>query len=369
MSLPSRFGLIALVSTPVWGVWNAGCSEQESNADGGTSSAVRFEPNAGWAPDQVYPAPEHHPRGLRDVRGIIHAHSVYSSDTCELHPREDNFGPINEECLADFRYGFCETQHDFVMLTDHTNSFSHTEFPDVLLHQPSLGDTLIERDGSAVANWAACENGRKALILAGSESTNMPVGLERHAGVTPAERNGNYGGTSDAAIDALKDAGAVVLVAHTETLTTEELVERPIDGFEMYNFHANLLVSVDIIFEMVKQKEEQELLPHPNLVVVPLITQDPKYTERWGSVLARGVQRVTTMGTDCHQNVFTLKLLDGERLAGYRRMMFWLSNHLLVRPDQDGAWDDRSLKEALRAGRLYGAFEVFGYPEGFDFFA
>ena len=48
-------------------------------------------------------------------------------------------------------------------------------------------------------------------------------------------------------------------------------------------------------------------------------------------------------------------------------MLVWMSNHLLVTPDPDGRWDDRHLKDALRAARLYGAFEVFGYPEGFDF--
>ncbi|MBI3179493.1 MAG: hypothetical protein HYZ27_07505, partial [Deltaproteobacteria bacterium] len=34
-----------------------------------------------------------------------------------------------------------------------------------------------------------------------------------------------------------------------------------------------------------------------------------------------------------------------------------------------GAWDDRQLKDALRRGQVYGAFEVFGYPEGFDSYA
>src|SRR5207248_2980616 len=58
---------------------------------------------------------------------------------------------------------------------------------------------------------------------------------------------------------------------------------------------------------------------------------------------------------------------DGERLDSYRRLMIWFSNHLLVRPDADGTWDDRHLKEALQHGRLYGAFEVFGYPVGFDY--
>ena len=50
-------------------------------------------------------------------------------------------------------------------------------------------------------------------------------------------------------------------------------------------------------------------------------------------------------------------------------MMLGFSNHLLVRPKADGSWDDRDLKDALRAGRLYGAFDSFGTPAGFDFTA
>src|SRR5262249_41443003 len=80
-------------------------------------------------------------------------------------------------------------------------------------------------------------------------------------------------------------------------------------------------------------------------------------------------KRVTTMATDCHRNTFPTLMQDGERIDSYRRLMVWFSNHLLVHPQADGSWDDRDLKDALRAGRLYGAFEVMGYPEGFDYHA
>jgi hypothetical protein len=60
-------------------------------------------------------------------------------------------------------------------------------------------------------------------------------------------------------------------------------------------------------------------------------------------------------------------LRDGERVDSYRRLMLFFSNHLLVEPERDGSWDGRHLKDALRAGRLYGAFEMLGYPVGFDF--
>jgi hypothetical protein len=75
------------------------------------------------------------------------------------------------------------------------------------------------------------------------------------------------------------------------------------------------------------------------------------------------------MGTDAHRNTLPLLLQDGERGDSFRRLMLWFSNHLLVEPKRDGSWDDRDLKDALRAGRLYGAFELMGYPVGFDFHA
>ena len=108
---------------------------------------------------------------------------------------------------------------------------------------------------------------------------------------------------------------------------------------------------------------------NPDLIFLPIFSEDPRYLERWGSVLARGGRRVTTMGTDCHRNSFPALLPDGERADSYRRMMIWFSNHLLVRPEAAGRWDDRHLKDALQSGRLYGAFEILGSPEGFDFYA
>ncbi|MCA9712177.1 MAG: hypothetical protein KDK70_40445, partial [Myxococcales bacterium] len=107
-------------------------------------------------------------------------------------------------------------------------------------------------------------------------------------------------------------------------------------------------------------------LPHSDLVLFPLWQEDPRYQQRWGSVLASGVRRVTTMGTDAHRNTFPQALPDGERVDSFRRMLLWFSNHLLIEPAPDGSWDDLAVKDALRAGRLYGVFEYMGYASGFD---
>lgn len=308
-------------------------------------------------------------RGLLDLRGVIHSHSVYSHDACDGKPR-DASGAMNAPCFEDVRYGICKTQHDFVMLSDHADLFAETEYPDVLLYRQDLGDKLIERGGGPVANWAGCATGGPTLVMAGTETGSMPVGLEHHLGDTPEERQAAYGAVTPEAIEAFKAAGAVSLMQHTEDWTVEELTDLPIDGFEMYNLHANMYSAAgEIMGLLAKLNSAPEKLPHPDLAFVPLVGEDSIYLSKWGSVLARGARRVTTMATDSHQNTAWQILPDGERIDSFRRLMQVFSNHLLVKPAADGTWDDTAVKQALRTGRLYGVFEHLGYAAGFDYYA
>lgn len=334
------------------------------------SQPMKMEPPvARWSPGLVFRT-ERGPtaRGFLDRKGLVHAHSIYSHDACDGQPKNDA-GVYDVDCLADFRRDLCKAQHDFVFLTDHGDSFIDNEFPDVLLYRPAEGDTLVTHGAGPTANRLACPNADPVLVMAGTETGGgMPVGLERHAG-TPATRRASYG-KDEFAIAAAKDAGAVALVAHTEDYTPEELVSLPLDGFEMFNLHRNTLQNVGIAAELVIGKVSMgdfEGLPHPDAFFTAFNLDDQTYLSTWGTVFARGVKRVTTMGTDCHRNTFRDKLQDGERIDSYRRMMIMFSNHLLVRADAEV--DDRALKEALRARRLYGTFEFLGTPDGFDFFA
>ena len=145
-----------------------------------------------------------------------------------------------------------------------------------------------------------------------------------------------------------------------------------LDGFEMFNLHRNALknggVAADLLLNYV-DKGLLDGLMHPDLFLAAFNLDDDVYMSTWGTVLARGTKRVTTMGSDCHRNSFPQLLQDGERIDSYRRMMSAFSNHLLVRPKADGSWDDVDLKAALKAGRNFGVFEFLGYAEGFDFVA
>jgi len=301
---------------------------------------------------------------------LIHAHSVYSHDACDGEPRDEETDAINEPCFDDFRRDLCASKHDFVMLSDHRDSFTRTEYPDTLLYRADRGDTLVERDGGPVANWAACEQGDPQLVVAGAEAGTMPVGLEGHVSDVKSERSDIYGRDDAEAIELLKAGGAVALVAHTEMWTAQQLTELPLDGFEMYNLHINLQRNLGPALGLLTAlTSEPEILPHSDLILLPILQEEPDYLEIWATVLSSGQRRVTTMGTDCHRNSFEQLLPDGERVDSYRRMMMWFSNHLLIEPDADGSWGDRALKDALRSRRLYGVFEVFGYAEGFDFHA
>ncbi len=324
-------------------------------------------PPPGWQPGQVFTTPRApNARGFLDRRGLIHAHSIYSHDACDGEPKDTN-GVYNQTCLADFRRGLCQSGHDFVFLTDHRDSFTDTEFPDAILHQPSAGDVLVMHGSTASANRMACPDGHAPLIMAGSEAGTMPVGLRQHVSTDRSERSRAYGSRDALDTQLHRDNGAVVMLAHPEDFTQDQLAALPIDGFEMFNVHANALINAGTILTMLTDLANNDPdLPHPDLVFVPIITEDTRYTTRWGNVLSRGLRRVTTMGSDCHRNSFPQMLADGERIDSYRRAMNAFSNHLLVRPNVDGLVTDDELKDALRAGRLYGAFELLGYPVGFD---
>ncbi|WP_255215957.1 hypothetical protein [Pseudenhygromyxa sp. WMMC2535] len=256
------------------------------------------------------------------------------------------------------------------------------QYPDTLLHRPEFGDALLEEDGQAIANYTGCEGFEvgatgpapfvSALIQAGSEGKTMPIGLPAHAAETVEAREALLGSSDPAAIEALAAAGAVTLVAHTEDWSVEELVELPLDGFEMYNLHANLFLNIVEAGILLTKIGYPETLPHSDLILLALISEDPIYLDTWSAVLATGVHKLTTVGTDCHRNTFPDALPDGQRVDSYERMMKWFSNHLLVAAEaleDPDRLEPAALDEALAAGRLYGAFEVFGAPIGFDFHA
>lgn len=347
---------LALLTTLAWS-----CG---GNGDGSPSSVPPWEPSLVVSTDELQTA-----RGLRPARGIIHLHSVYSHDACDGRPQPG--GKINEPCLQDLRRGICETKQDYVMLTDHLATMVDQDFEDLFLMRD--GDQPVKRGGKIVASLMDCGEGRHAVVMVGTEVDLGPVGLEEHAAESPESRETAYDRTDPAWVESLHNLGAVVWVPHTENKDLEWLRSVPVDAMEVYNLHANIdpdirkdylgLSPLGAIFSLIPFLDKSPEGPHPDLALLGFFSENTNAIEKWNDLL-RGKRISGVAGSDIHQNVFFFKLRDGERGDGYRRLMHWFSNHVLV-----SEVTDLTVKEALRVGRSYSAFEVLGVPDGFDFHA
>lgn len=315
-------------------------------------------------------------RGLRPYRGIIHSHSPYSHDACDgegLTPE----GLPNAACAADLRRGVCEAAEDFVFLTDHAANMAAAPFEN--LHFLGEGDDpLLSPSGDIIGNRLSCGDGRSVLITAGNENALMSLGLERHVpGADAAAREAIYGGNDATTVQAMRDAGALVVVPHTESRDPAYLATIPVDAVEVYNLHAAIdpdirqdslgldgFAPVAGILAFAKNGDEE---PQPDLAILGFYEDLPRYFELWDALLLdRHLTGVA--GTDVHQNTFAGMMRDGERGDSYRRLMRWISNVALLESTAREP-DLAALKAALREGRSYVAFEILGVPSGFDFHA
>jgi len=307
------------------------------------------------------------PRGWQLQRGIIHNHSPFSHDGCDSKAWPDD-GPPDEavisSCRLDVRRGMCKSGQDFVFFTDHSSYMAHRELPEVLMYLD--GDTLIEREGLPVANRVLCDDGHQVITAAGTESGMMPIGIEHHPAGSIDDRHAVYDAQGPDAIAALHDLGALVFLYHTEEWPPESVDDWPIDGIEIYNTHRNLMDNMAAAVKLVGlMRTDPSKIPAIELGLMGFFQENAIDLEHWARVVHKKPM-VGVMATDAHQNVFQAPSPDGERLDSFRRMMHWFSNYVLV---PAGTVDDKVLKQAIKAGRVYGAFHFLGYPEGFDFHA
>jgi len=305
-------------------------------------------------------------RGRTEVRAIAHLHSHWSHDACDGEPQPD--GVPDEDCLGDLRSGLCTTRVDVAFLSDHPTHANEAPLAERLLHR-SDDELVLNASGVAIANWVNCESGHRVLLIPGIEGELMPFGITEDLPEA-------WDSSTAEAVQTLKDSGAAVWTSHTEQRTLEELEELQLDGFELYQLHANLDPGIreDYLglepYSYLSQVRpfffpyENGILdpPHPDLAPIAFLEQNEP------SIIALetiGLQRAVavTGGTDAHQNVFENLAADGERIDSYRRMMRWFNNRLLI----EGELTPQSAKEALLAGRNHIVFEAFGTPTGFDF--
>jgi hypothetical protein len=312
-------------------------------------------------------------RGRVIARSIVHLHSPLSHDACDGEGWAD--GELADEaCLASLRDALCALRVDAAMLTDHAPHVNTVAFDAAFFAAPE-DELLLGPSGEPVATRILCEGGHRVLLRVGSENALMPIGLDRHPGddLSVAELLALYDADDAEAVAAFREAGALVWVAHTESKTAERIRELGLDGLELYNLHANVdpniradylgLESFDFVGDLLPFAFGSASLA-PDLAVLAFLEENAPSLATFDTLLAEGTRITGTGGCDAHENTFPMELNDGERADSYRRMMSWITNHLLV--------DDRSpagVQDALGAGRVYVVFEFLGTPVGFDFVA
>lgn len=301
-------------------------------------------------------------RGLQEFRAIMHLHSHHSHDACDGEPQPN--GVPDEACLADLREALCVTRIDVALTSDHPAHASDVPLADLLLIRGE-DEAILGEGGTPVASWMVCPGGHRVLVMPGIESGEMmPFGLEEH--VTEV-----YGTSTPEAFAAIKAAGGLAWVAHTEGREVAELAPLKLDGLEFYQLHANL--DPEIRMEDLGLPANDYLgqvtpfffggTAQPDLALVAfLLPNEPSIAalEELGQT-----QRLTiSAGTDAHQNVVKTIASDGERGDSYRRMIRWFNNRIRASERSPAA-----IKAALRAGNNHIVFETFGTPLGFDFVA
>jgi hypothetical protein len=309
-------------------------------------------------------------RGLTTARGIVHLHSPYSHDACDGMPRNAS-GMPNEPCLQSLRNALCTDRIDYAALTDHDDSMADEEFA-TLFNMRGTDTPVMNGAGQQIASRIHCENGHQVQVTVGGENDLMPIMFDRHVPGTAQERHAIYNGRSAPAIQAMRDAGALIWVAHTEQTTTEELRTYAPDGIEVYNLHANVdpdirkdflgLPASGAIANAVEFADTNEGGPEPDLALLSFLEPNMPALTRWNELLAEGRHVAATAGSDAHENALPILLADGERGDSYRRVLRWFGNIVLVADPKDPA----QIEAALARGRVFAVFEIMGTPEGFD---
>jgi hypothetical protein len=337
----------------------------DAGADGGTDAGTLTP----WPKDLPPASALGDRRGLRIARATIHLHSPLSHDACDGRGWD---GTLQEpECLEHLRSALCRAHLDVAALTDHAPHVNTVDFEQALW---LTGDEEVVRntDGDVFAAYMPCPDGHRVLLTVGSENHLMPINLRRHPPATdPMMLEEVYDGSGPEAMQTFRDAGALVLIAHSEQYPLETL--RMSDGMELYNIHANYdpriraewLGRTDgaYLTRILKFIDVRTSL-EPDLLFLAGFEENNADLDKWDTLLAEGVHIPGFAGCDAHENTFAGLTNDGERGDSYRRIIRSYTNHLLVRGDTI-----EDFEEAFRASRIYIAFEAYGTPFDFDYFA
>jgi len=309
-------------------------------------------------------------RGRAIARTIVHVHSPLSHDACDGEGWA--LGELADAtCLEHFREAACALRMDALFLTDHVPHVDEVTIADALWVGEPFGAEAMTDGAATTASRLTCADGHEVVLTFGSENELMPLALERHPDAEPLADG--YEGSTPEVIAGLREAGGLLWAAHTEDKDLVWLRRVEPDGVELYNLHANVdptirsehlgLEPAPFLGQLLSFTRSSLRLA-PDLAVMTFLEPNQVALDRWDTLLAEGRRVVGTGGCDAHENAFPQLLTDGERADSYRRMMSWITNHLLVDDHSPAAYE-----AALAAGRAFAIFEFFGTPEGLDFVA
>jgi hypothetical protein len=166
-----------------------------------------------------------------------------------------------------------------------------------------------------------------------------------------------------------KSEGRLAVVGYPGEVTDWSL--KGYDAIEVYNLYTN---SKSISYATLFFDGLWSYRSYPDLLFARFYERPADALKRWDEVNASGASRVAALaGNDAHANVgFSLggqtgdKLLD-VKLDPYERSFRVVRNHVLL--EKGSTLDEASLLKALRAGRSFFAFDLFGDSTGFRFTA
>ncbi len=308
------------------------------------------------------------PRSWRIARTIVHLHTPWSYDACDGKGTTAE-GVVNESCLNNLRRGLCLNHVDLAFVTDHPSHMRDRTFTELLLKRNS--DEIL-LDGSApVANWMEnCGDGHRPLTFVGFEGQLLGVGMKQHL----SSQSLYDDSTSAVTSDITTTASGLSIVPHTEKWSVTDLAALGVNGIEVFNLHAQLdpkirrshlglepfLPSLDVLPYWFDPLQVEQ----PDLAFMAAGQRPELYERKWDELLSQGLKIFGTAGTDAHENLFNGNTRDGERIDSFRRIIRWVSNHLLV-----STLSFSEAKSALSAGRFNLVFEALGTPVGVDFHA
>ncbi len=309
-------------------------------------------------------------RGYHFVRAITHFHSPYSFDACDGKGYHSD-GSIDLSCLHDAKYAFCQNHINFVFFSDHSEHVSETNYDDLLLHE--TGDNqVVNNSGKVIGNQINCEDGFTPTTVPGLEGQLLALGMEDHVSADISVRQQTYGAQDTAAKTSLEGVGALVAIPHTESRDTQMLLDLKPDVIEIYNVHANLDPKIrkkwlgkkpfDKIGKFLNYIADPYNSLHADYIFMDFLEYSDVYFEKWNAMLAAGLHVTGVGGLDSHENIFSQKASDGQRLDHHRRMTRFFNNLVMTTAD-----DIASVKAAIKAGLVYFAVEGMGIPIGLDY--